>query len=177
MAVTQQELETLMDERAIDRLLALYCRAADRGDYGLMRTLFHDDAQFDFGHFRGGLDAFLGHVSHFPPFAASQHHVTNRLIEIEGDRAEAEIYCIALLAGLEPDGARSDATAFLRYLTRFERRDGEWLISRHVVVWDWNQNAASTVSWKGVRDDDTAIRSVRGREDASYQELPMIGRW
>lgn len=161
-----------MTERALERLLALYCRGADRGDYTLVRTLFHEDAYLDLGHFQGSPDAFVAHMQGFAPFQASQHHITNRIIEVDGDRAESESYCIALLGGL----SGSDITAFIRYLNHFERRDGEWRISRHIVVWDWNRSDPSTAIWEGAVGTDQALRGRRGREDASFRELPMIAR-
>lgn len=168
-------IHTVVAEHAIRRVMTLYCRAADRRDHALMRSILHDDAFLDLGHFRGGADQFIAYAAAFPPVGSSQHHITNLLVEIDGDHAEAETYCVAIHGGLPYGAARQDCTVFVRYLDQFERRDGQWRISRHVVVWDWNQNVPSTDCWTGPLHGHYSLRPTPGRDDLSYAELPLIG--
>lgn len=167
-------VELLLAEREIRRVMALYCRGADRGDHALLRSVLLDDAHLDFGHFKGGPDAFIAHLAAFPAVPASQHHITNMLIEIDGDQAEVEAYCIAVHGGLSDAADREDAAVFVRYLDRLERHDGRWRIARHIVVWDWNQNIPSTDRWAGPLYGSYTLRPRPGRKDPSYAELPRI---
>ena len=42
-------LQTLLDKQALAELVYGYCRACDRRDFALVRTLYHDDAIDDHG--------------------------------------------------------------------------------------------------------------------------------
>ena len=42
-------LQTLIDKQALAELVHSYCRACDRRDFALVRTLYHDDAIDDHG--------------------------------------------------------------------------------------------------------------------------------
>ena len=51
----EQQLDELLDKQAIYELIMAYCNAADRHDHVKMRTLYHEDAIDDHGHFAKGL--------------------------------------------------------------------------------------------------------------------------
>ncbi len=50
------EIELLLAERAIARVLYTYSRAADRFDLELMRSCYWPDGTDDHGSYNGGLD-------------------------------------------------------------------------------------------------------------------------
>ena len=53
-------LQTLIDKQALHELVLRYCRACDRRDFVLLRSLYHDDAIDDHGAmFCGSADEFL----------------------------------------------------------------------------------------------------------------------
>jgi hypothetical protein len=45
------DIQKLIDKDAIRDLVNIYCRAADRHDHVLMRSLYHEDATDDHGVF------------------------------------------------------------------------------------------------------------------------------
>jgi hypothetical protein len=51
----EQQLDELLDKQAIYELIMAYRNAADRHDHVKMRTLYHEDAIDDHGHFAKGL--------------------------------------------------------------------------------------------------------------------------
>ena len=53
--VDEGDVQKLLDREAIKELVNLYCRAADRHDHELMRSLYHQDAIDDHGSFFKGL--------------------------------------------------------------------------------------------------------------------------
>ncbi|MGX7727519.1 nuclear transport factor 2 family protein [Rhodococcus sp. 5G237] len=125
------------DREAIRNVLALYCRAVDRGDRELLLSLYHPDAIDDHG-------SFVGTVVEFAEFAMQKmeetfdsvsHVLGSTQIELEGDVAMTETYYTGmhvLKAG--PGQPRRLMTSVGRYIDRFERRDGDWRIARRVVV-------------------------------------------
>jgi hypothetical protein len=93
---TEQErrLDALLDKQAILELVHTYCRAADRHDHELMRTLYHEDAMDDHGSFFKGLAmAFIDKLPEIQaPMKILHHNVTTVNIILDGNHAEGEIY-------------------------------------------------------------------------------------
>ena len=90
-------LQKLLDKEAIRELVQIYCRAADRHDNELMRSLYHEDATDDHGSFFKGLA--MEFIDKLPeiqvPMEILHHNVTTHNIELQGDRAEGEVYVLA----------------------------------------------------------------------------------
>jgi ketosteroid isomerase-like protein len=132
------ELQRLLDEAAIARLLALYPRALDRKDHALLASLFHPGAIDEHGVYNGSASGFVDFMREVSkPGVHWTHHNGTQIIEIEGDVAHAETYCIALCRQ-GPRGTEGfDKQIFLRlrYLDRVEKRDGQWKIAHRRVVY------------------------------------------
>jgi hypothetical protein len=65
------------------------------------------------------------------------HFVGTQVIEIEGDVAWAETYCLALHRLRPVAGAPAkDKVRPVRYCDRLERREGEWRIAHRVCVYE-----------------------------------------
>ncbi len=138
MADLTPELQQLVDEAAIRRVLVRYARAIDRMDWDLLRTCYHPGAVDDHGLYIGDVEGFIELLREKLPLDESTtHFIGNQEIEVEGDVAFAETACIA--RHRRPAGEASSATdyfGFVRYCDRFERRDGEWRIAHRVVVYE-----------------------------------------
>ena len=137
---SQVLLETLAAEREITRSILSYCRGSDHKDLALMRAAYHDDGFDDHGPFRGNVDDYIAWAAgNHERFHQMMHHVGPPMIEIRGDVAVAETYCLlfqhlkATDAGLP--GAK--VTMGCRYVDKFEKRSGVWKIAHRVVAYHW----------------------------------------
>lgn len=166
----QVDLETLAAELEIRRVLARYCRGVDRGDLALLKSVYHPDARDDHGMFVGsGWDFAEALVPAMDGSSLnSQHHLTNVLIELDGDAAAVESYVIAFHPARDPQsGEEVHHVAGARYLDRFEKRDGAWKIAERRVVIDWTRAgtpAPAWPAWQGV-----GLHGARREQDPSHQ--------
>ncbi len=74
-------------------------------------------------------------------FTATQHRISNTAIELDEDEAGAlvETYVLAFHATDDADGPAELHTFNGRYIDRFERRDGTWLIADRTLRMDWTR--------------------------------------
>lgn len=157
------EVRRLIDHRAISDVLARYARGIDRLDLELVASCYHPGATDDHGTFKGTVEEFIPWVEgQLTRFASTMHFLGNSLIEIQGDRAVAETYCIAHHRLADRD---ADSIAGLRYVDRFERRSDEWRISERTVVVEWNR--LDDVNALGFHPD--YVRAQRDRTDLVYR--------
>lgn len=137
MTARDPELQRLIDESAIRRLLASYPRALDRQDHELLASLFHPGAIDDHGFFNGSGEGYTDWIrTHAVPGQHWMHHNGTQIIDINGAVAECETYCLAFCR--QPvAGAERGAEIFLRvrYLDRVEQRDGVWRIAHRRVIY------------------------------------------
>jgi len=133
------ELQRLVAEAEIRRVVACYCRGIDRLDLDLVRSCYHDDAHDEHGSFAGSVDAYLEWVQPLlEKYDATMHFIGNQLVEFDdADTAWVETY------GMSVHRSASDAphlklTTGFRFVDRFERRHGAWKIAQRVAVPDWS---------------------------------------
>ena len=131
-------VQALLDKEAIRELAQIYCRAADRHDHELMRSLYHEDATDDHGSFFKGLA--MDFIDRLPqiqaPMEILHHNVTTHNIELDGDRAEGETYILAFHKVSTEEGS-FDLLIGGRYFDRYEKRQGVWKFAHRAVVADW----------------------------------------
>lgn len=137
---TPESLQHLIDESAIRSVLARYSRAIDRLDWDLLRSCYHPDAIDAHGDaFSGDIEAYIAWLQEELPAKNdwTMHFLGTQLIEIDGDVAWAETYCLALhrLRATATEPAR-DKVRPVRYCDRLERREAEWRIAHRVVVYE-----------------------------------------
>ena len=115
------EIERLLDEQAIRRLLARYCRGIDRLDRDLVLSCFHPDGHADHGYFRGSPEDFWKVVQPALTnlFSATMHTLGQSHIEVSGAVAHAETHCLATHR-IETEGVRTVHTFAGRYVDRLE---------------------------------------------------------
>lgn len=163
----EEALQRLLDEDAIKKVHLRYCRAIDRRDFDLLRSCYHPDAIDDHGDFVGGIDDFIEFCREGTlNFLSTTHHTTNMLVEVEGNTARTEIYGRAyhrVPAG--EDGVEKDFAVNTRWVDRFEKRGGEWRISKRLVVVDTDR--VDPVSERWVPDEQ--YRGRRDRSDPVYE--------
>ena len=137
MALT---VEDLLAKQEIEDVIYKYARGIDRLDLDLVRACYHPDAYDDHGNLKGTVDEFIDGVRDFlPQYAVTQHFMGNMLIEVDGERARAETYAVAYHRKELSDGSGKDDVFGIRYVDRFERRNGEWKIAHRVVATEWRR--------------------------------------
>lgn len=165
MTTAQDRLQIAADKSELLDLLYRYCRAIDRRDMDLLRTVYHPDATDNHGgYYNGPVDGFFEVVpASLEPFALTQHMIANALFVVDGDRAEGESYLIA--NHMPKDDPYRSIFAIARYLDVFERRNGEWRIFERTCVLDWDSEGGM---------DPGAISGKPDAHDPSYRHLHLL---
>jgi hypothetical protein len=160
-------LTLLLDKQEIHEVLMRYCRAIDRCDEELLRTVYHPDASDDHGIFKGKASEFIPLVMTVlrEQFSCTSHTICNELIEVHGDDAHSESYVIAYHR-LMKDGVEHEFVFGGRYVDRFERRQGEWKIASRITVLDWQRFEPSAGK---LMDPNPFVAGLRSRADVAYQ--------
>lgn len=146
----EERIRRLEDIEALKQLKGHYAAYCDE-DYDAQRLapLFTRDAIWDggaLGRFEGrdAIRAFFAGASKVMPFAI--HHVTNPILEIDGDRATGRWYlwqpCVH---------ATGDQALWLagRYDDEYRREDGEWRFAR--VTLDLKMLSPYEAGWSRAR--------------------------
>lgn len=169
--VVQDELARLRvvaDRQEIEQKIRLYCRAIDRLDADLLRSLYHPDGVDLHGTFEGNAHEFVDFIMARLKLMTTYgfHTITQSIIDVRGDRAVAESSYIAYhriargwerIAAFfgETYAAEAKAAGTLdrehenscggRYLDQFERRaDGVWRIKHRRITNEFNRNGVTT---------------------------------
>lgn len=157
----ETRLRLALDRQEIEHVLKLYCRAIDRCDLELLRTIYHPDGTDDHGSFSGNAMAFAETIipSLQEGILDGMHTVTHCTIDVEGDFATSEAYYWAyqrthggeeaVTGFFGPDyAAKAKAEGTIdqpqdyycggRYIDLFERRHDQWKILRRRITNEWN---------------------------------------
>jgi hypothetical protein len=137
-------VQQLVDRAQIVEVLNRYCRGVDRCDEAELAAAYHTDGTDDHGTFSGsGADFAAWACKGGKRFWSASHHTVHNVIVdwLGGDVAHVESYVLAFNQRADdverPDGGSGRVEVFAgRYLDRFERRDGAWLISHRQALRD-----------------------------------------
>lgn len=166
MAYSEADLEELVARSKVYDVLTRYCRALDRCDVELMRSVCWDDGVDEHGVFSGNAaefaDFIIREIQNW--FEVTMHAIMNVHMEIAGDVACTESYLFAYhkvrgdqtkieeifgsryMSQFDWDRIEGVPHHFYyggRYIDRLQRRGGEWRIAKRQVVMDWNDNKVS----------------------------------
>ena len=166
MAYSDADVEELISRQKVYAVLTSYCRALDRCDAALMRSVYWEDGIDDHGVFSGNAaefaDFIIREIQNW--FEVTMHAIMNVHMEIKGNIACTESYLFAYhkvrgdrrkveeIFGSrymqQFDWSRVDGVPHHfyyggRYVDRLERRGNEWRIAKRTVVMDWNDNCIS----------------------------------
>ncbi len=165
-------LDGVISKQAIHELGMAYCRAVDRGDEALLRSLFHADATVISGVVNGGIDEFAPAIASIirGNLKSSFHSVANEWVKVDGDSAVGESYVTAFtLADEGADAAQTNSGG--RHVDRYTRRDGQWKILERVFVMDFNINQPSTAIFGEGPYEQLTLRGGFKPDD------PVFGFW
>ena len=127
------DLQRLLDERAVERLFHRYFERIDANDPEGASEFMTADVEFEImiGERRSGRDRFARGVGRvLDGYTATSHHVTNLLVDLDGDEGTAVMYVYAYHRM-----ANTGEPWYLwaRVRDRVRREGEEWLISEHLV--------------------------------------------
>ena len=140
------------DRLAIRELVDAYAHCADRRDAKGQMALFTEDTHFvvymdtrnpeptqDL-HGRETLAPVFGALN---AYAATMHFNGQSTVELDGDRATGESYCLAHHLSVGQDGQRTMMIASIRYLDEFVKQDDQWLFAERRLMVNWTETRPS----------------------------------
>ncbi len=167
-------MQDLIDQNEIRELIYRYCRSIDRCDKQALRSFYHPDAIEKHGVFNGNALEFCDFVIEaLSSMERCMHCVSNIIINIDGDTANAESYVVGYHFVKKEDDSIHEMVIAGRYLDQLQRRDGEWKFSERLYVMDWNRNQAATAEWDEGIFAELATRGERFPEDPVYNYLSI----
>jgi uncharacterized protein (TIGR02246 family) len=133
----------MRDEWAMRRLAMTYAKGADRNDPTAFASVFTEDGIIEGPGFQiKGRDAIATNPGILRQmFASTFHTVLNQTVDIDGDAAEGETYCLAYHLNHPKDGVYTRLDWAIRYQDKFRRVDGRWLFSHRKLVIDWTETS------------------------------------
>lgn len=163
--MSEYSLQRLADESELRALSAAYARGLDRQDRDLVRGVFTDDATTHYGSFRGGPDEMADMAMRaLSAYATTQHVLGQINLSIDGDTANGEVYFQAF-----HQHATEGFDRFIcgRYVDRYVRREGRWLMSHRTEVVDWTRTEPVADAYFTKRPE--TVRGTRDTTDLSYR--------
>jgi 3-phenylpropionate/cinnamic acid dioxygenase small subunit len=118
------------DRQDITDVLLRYATGIDRRDWPLFRTVFADDCELDYGEVGSwkGVDAVTEFMQQAHAMAGhTMHRLTNQVITVDGDTAEARTYVDTLIM-LGDNTSGVNAAGF--YDDELVRTEKGWQIAR-----------------------------------------------
>lgn len=165
------DLQDLRDREAIRQLMYRYARGVDRSDLALLQSVYLRDGTDHHGHFDGLGTDFAEHLIEVDARVGPQvgnHHITNIIIDLDGDQARVETYFLAFHPHQDNEFVELGVICG-RYLDVLERRSGQWGIRRREVVSDWTRNHVSGNPWRRTTASEGGyLPGRRGASDPSY---------
>jgi hypothetical protein len=137
---------------ALRALVDAYARCADRRDAAGQMALFTEDTHFVVYMDSGsdvpsqdlhGREALAPAFHALNAYDATTHFNGQSTIEVDGDRATGESYCLAHHVSTIDD-QRTLMIASIRYLDAFVKRHGSWFFAERKLMVDWTETRPLT---------------------------------
>ena len=136
------------DRAALRRIVEQYARSVDRREPHVVAALFLPDGRLEIYEgdpdrvapvrVRAGRDEIATALRGLERYDVTTHFLGQQMIEIDGDHASGETYCIAHHVSGTDDGGRHDHVLSIRYLDDFQREADGWFLGRRRLVVDWS---------------------------------------
>jgi hypothetical protein len=134
----------IADRILLRELVERYARIPDDRNYGLVDEIFSADACLAGPGFElSGLAEIRGAMQAIEQYSATLHCVHNHLVEIRGDEATGETWCVANHLH-EVDGRPHKLDWGIRYQDLYRREPGGWRITRRELRVIWQQDVPLT---------------------------------
>lgn len=140
------------DRLAIRELVDAYAHCADRRDAKGQMDLFTRDTRFlvfydlaseEPSQELHGRESLAPVFDDLNQYVATMHFNGQSTVELDGDRATGESYCLAHHLTEAEDGTRTLMVASIRYLDTFVRQDGAWLFAERRLMVNWTDTRPS----------------------------------
>lgn len=191
MPVVKPDAAQLIARAEIYDALMRYLRGCDRKDPDLIRSAYHPDAHHNHGDVNGSVEDLITWIE--SPTGGMHHLMTVNGEEVEripqvmhfignlayefasDDLAIVESYALTLQVEQFEDGSQTFVEIGLRYVDRFEKRDGEWRIADRIVpvLYATKPRPINPVMDAGLKNNP--LLSKRTREDALWAARTAAG--
>jgi hypothetical protein len=162
VAALERQLGESRDILAIYHALACYSRGLDWLDASLLDRAVFDDAEMDFGTYRGtGKDFKVQMLTFQRTVAPRRWHMTScPQILLKGDSALVDSYILSCGANsVEPQAGSKLSAFYALYFDTFARRNGEWKILKRKYTLVSNAESPEPPPGK-VLDRETPINRI-----------------
>ena len=140
------------DRRAIRGLVDGYAHGVDRREPEAVAQLFTEDgvlaiyegdpAVTEPARVRRGRSEITTALGGLSRYRVTTHLLGQHTVELAGDRATGETYCMAHHLSDVESGGVQDRVLAIRYLDRYSRVEDGWRIAERVLVIDWADERA-----------------------------------
>jgi uncharacterized protein (TIGR02246 family) len=140
-------IEDAVDRLELRELVERYALGADTRDREVFAAVFTDDGALvtAAGGTYVGPNAIVSTLdyldAHYP---RSMHFVGNHQVQLDGDRAQGIVYCLAHHV-YSRDGEDRDTLMVIRYQDDYRRTADGWRIARRSLRIDWQEDRPLTV--------------------------------
>jgi hypothetical protein len=159
---TRRVIRDIADQLALRRLVEDYAAAVDTVDHTGWASLFLPDGHFEVRQAGAeatlvsarGRDELLRVLDFLQPYVFTQHYVCNHRVNLDGDEASGEVYCMANHVMSLSEGPVNELH-HIRYLDEYVRTERGWRFrSRHLLT-RWLQRASLWTAAQALPEDLT----------------------
>ena len=125
-----KEYAHFVDRRDPHAVAALFC------EDGVLAIYSGDPEVVQPDRVRTGREEIASALAGMTKYEVTTHFLGQQMVEVNGDDATGETYCMAHHI-YEADGVRRDRVMAIRYLDAYARVEGEWKIGRRRLAIDW----------------------------------------
>lgn len=172
IAVLEQDADRMRDMEAIRDVLTRYSRALDWLDNTMLEGVIFDDAEIDYGFFKGKGKDFKPVLMEVERAVGRRWHFTAQIkIHLRGDEADVESYNLSLGSPDQSAGEGSEIMHFCGYYAdRLEKRGGVWGITsrKHLLV------SGATLKEVAMTGDFAALNQI-GYADTEHGDFRKLG--
>lgn len=176
LAALEARLQQVEDERAVARVLSDYSLALDWLDDDTLDRVFWDDADIDYGFFKGTGADFKPILMDFERSMGRRWHFTSQVsMNLAGDVARCTGYNLSLSAASVSSENSDGLTGFFGYYNdTVTRREGRWAIAKrkHILV------AGSQLSDIAITGDLASLNTIGATgpdRHPDFASLPIAG--
>jgi len=139
------DLQEISDRLEINDVLIRYTRAIDTGAWDTLDTVFTPDAAIDYSESGGMVGAFpevkAWLAEMLPMFSGMQHFITQKRVELDGDRAGVRAYFLNPMVMDREDGTKWHLEIGGVYVHSLVRTPEGWRSSRLVEELRWDRRS------------------------------------